>query len=131
MQWITTSIFALRPEKNRPKIFFKIRQRRSVSPLGLLLQNHIAAGNPDHSSSESEFEAPVPVCTDDVAKCIFCYGLFSQEKFGERRFQCTDFKSGLIVTALGTERILISFVACTLVVRNIPGSFMLSYYTIT
>jgi hypothetical protein len=118
----------MRPEKAARKISSIYASVFLYYHWGLVLQNHIAAG---HSSSESEFEAPVPVCTDDGAECIFCDGLFSQEKFGEGRFQCTGLRSGVIVTAFGTERILIPCGACALIVENIPGSFMLSYYAIT
>jgi hypothetical protein len=96
-----------------------------------MLQNHIATGSQDNgrflsSSSDFEFEDPVPVNTDgdndndddDDAECMFSCGLFSQDKCGERGVQCTQCKSGLTVTALGTHRMLISFVPRALMVKN-------------
>jgi hypothetical protein len=94
-----TSIFAQNPAagNNCPKGFFKYANIFLYCHKGFLLQNHIAPGNPDNSkfclaAYESEFEASVPISTDDGAECIFSDGLFSQDKCGERRFHCTRCK---------------------------------------
>jgi hypothetical protein len=76
------------------------------------------------SSSESEFDDPIPVSTDDDndddIECILCGGLFSHDKCGERWVQCTQRK-----TALGTQRMLISFATCASMVKNMSERGML------
>jgi hypothetical protein len=66
----------------------------------------------------SEFEDPVAISTDDDnddddTECIFCGGLFSKDKCGERWAQCPQCK-----TALGTQRMLIAFETRALMVKN-------------
>lgn len=94
-QWITISIFAqkkLQLETTARKVSSKYANVFLYHHRGFLLQNHIASRNPNHINSESEFEALVPISTDDGAECIFCHSLFSQDKCGKGRFQCTRCK---------------------------------------
>jgi hypothetical protein len=42
-------------------------------------------------------------------------------------FSAHGARSGVTVTALGTQRMLISYVTCALIFKNMPGIFMFSH----
>jgi hypothetical protein len=83
------------------------------------------------SDSESEFEGPVLIDTDngndDDAECIFCLGLFSQDKCGEQWAQCTQCKKWGHCDCAGNSDNVNSFVTYALMVKSISGRDMPSH----
>jgi hypothetical protein len=72
------------------------------------------------ASSESESEDPVPISADDASERTFCDDVSSHVGSGGSSAHGT--KSGVTVTLLGTQRMLISFVTWALMVTNIFGN---------
>jgi hypothetical protein len=123
--------------KNYPKVFFKIRQGLSVSRQGFSATESYSTRECKSQQvlstrSESEFEDPVPISTDDdyddnVMNAYYVAVYFLKTILGSGGFSAHIARRGVTVTAFGTRRMLIAFVTYALKFKNMPGNYMFSH----